>query len=173
MLKVVKICFWDTFRVIVPVYAIAFVYFTVIAVLGCIYVQVSWIECLRECFQKLLTLKISLRIRYSLILLCIFNCSFGFYSYCRTILVSIVCHWVCAGSALRCRWCVHYQTSEWDQWFRLCAKSAETRLVEVYENPIFLACFVITTLLKTMNCFSQPDKKGAIKAFPRKASSQI
>ncbi len=39
---------FSAFRVIVPVYVAALLFFTVVVILGCVKVQVSWIECQRE-----------------------------------------------------------------------------------------------------------------------------
>ena len=152
---------------IVPVYAVAFVYFTVIAVLGCIYVQVSWIECLRECFQKL------------------FNSNTVLFSYAFSIphlgfILIAEPYWLALSATefalvqlsvvtgVYITRCLN-EISGLD-----CVRRAQKRdLWRYMKIPFLFTYFVITTLLKTVNCFSQPDKKGAIKAFPRKASSQI
>ena len=42
------------FRLLVPVYSAATLYFTVVVILGCVNVQPSWVECLRKstwCFK--------------------------------------------------------------------------------------------------------------------------
>ena len=159
---------------IVPVYAVAFVYFTVIAVLGCIYVQVSWIECLRECFQKLFNSK-----RYHL------ESNTVLFSYAFSIphlgfILIAEPYWLALSAtefALVQLFVVAgvYITRRLNEISGLdCVRRAQKRdLWRYMKIPFLFACFVITTLFKTMNCFPQPDKKGAIKSFPRKASFQI